>query len=191
MPCVTRSDRRLRNSPARQARGLRQSSPTSPVASALLGGSEGEKCFDVCSRLNNASPRSVDLPLCRAGQRRIKAASGCLSLWLLSQVSFKAGMQEKVTSRRATPGLQAHKKKVQAPRPSGDTSPVCWIENNPAYQFVALGSFATEASAVDLSWRTRNRAGSGQRSDMKIRSRNSGACRDFGIRVFTLKMASR
>jgi hypothetical protein len=167
-------------------RGLKQSSPTSPVASALLGGSERGRPLRRLKYVHEPQPTEFSTPLmprragrcargvsprtvrrrprtaeqgprlrgcdpeagrlrtgtnavgcaptrshpqwgpCSAlrcarvfcadkfrrrrvdiGQRRIEAALGCTSLWLLSQVSFKAGKQEKVTSRRATPGQKA------------------------------------------------------------------------------------
>jgi hypothetical protein len=120
-------------------RGLKQSSPTSPVASALLGGSERGRPLRRLKYVHEPQPTEFSTPLMprRAGrcargvsprtvrrprvfcadkfrrrrvdigQRRIEAALGCTSLWLLSQVSFKAGKQEKVTSRRATPGQKA------------------------------------------------------------------------------------
>ena len=41
LPCAARQAGRLRNSPSQKTRGLRQSSPTTPGLTALLGGSQG------------------------------------------------------------------------------------------------------------------------------------------------------
>jgi hypothetical protein len=146
MPCVTRNDRRLRNSPAQgDLRGLRQSSPKPPVASALLGGSEGglpgkegrlagvPKFHSVkCAQMHR-----LFVPLCRAEQfgalagfrRGLFEGRACFSARTSSAGAASAagsagskrhwgallfgylllGKQEKVTSRRATPGLQTLK----------------------------------------------------------------------------------
>ncbi len=54
-------------------RGLKQSSPTTPVASVLLGGSEGEQRFDGSSMFTNPSTPGFELPLCRAEQSDVHA----------------------------------------------------------------------------------------------------------------------